>query len=424
MSKSAFVFYVILSSSLAQKQGTEISENFPNNYPNSLDKNYTIKADDTFVIEFSSFDLEDHSTCLYDWVMIIDGDGSVLMPSKCGSEIPAPVTTNTNTAVVIFHSDHSVNKPGFRLQWKTVASVKSGIIITGGYDAATGSLTGSTSSELFNPSTGKTCFIEHLPEPKYGHSLDQLGDGSLVACGGYLSSSAKNCVRFEGSAPHGVWTDYSTLVNKRYWHTSFVSQGQILLMGGGVKYKWSTTELVKEGEKYKLQRSTVRACGINDGSSVIVTGGYYVLKTVSRYNLEGFIENMPTLITGRYDHGCGLFINQDNTKIYVVAGGYTGSTPYLRSTELLSVAASAWEAGQDLPDRGLAYVASVSLSRAVVIMGGYCSSKECPETGRYRAEIISFNGTWNNVGTLKVPRRDHAASVFTVPKEMDITECN
>jgi len=128
MSKSAFVFYVILSSSLAQKQGTEISENFPNNYPNSLDKNYTIKADDTFVIEFSSFDLEDHSTCLYDWVMIIDGDGSVLMPSKCGSEIPAPVTTNTNTAVVMFHSDGSETRQGFKLKWSTVAPVQSDCI--------------------------------------------------------------------------------------------------------------------------------------------------------------------------------------------------------------------------------------------------------------------------------------------------------
>jgi len=128
MSKSAFVFYVILSFSLAQKQGIETSENFPNNYPNSLDKNYTIEADDTFVIEFSSFDLEYHPSCSFDWVKIVDGDGSVLLPEKCGSEIPAPVTTNTNKAVVIFHSDGSETKQGFKLKWNTatIASVKSG----------------------------------------------------------------------------------------------------------------------------------------------------------------------------------------------------------------------------------------------------------------------------------------------------------
>ena len=70
--------------------------------------------------------LKAHGTCSYDWVMIVDGDGSVLLPKKCGSEIPAPVTTNTNTAVVMFHSDGSETKQGFKLKWSTVAPVQSG----------------------------------------------------------------------------------------------------------------------------------------------------------------------------------------------------------------------------------------------------------------------------------------------------------
>ena len=52
-----------------------------------------------------------------------------------------------------------------------------------------------------------------------------------------------------------------------------------------------------------------------------------------------------------------------------MAGGHVGDYRYLRSTELLSATASAWEAGQDLPDRGLYYPASVSLDKAVVILG-------------------------------------------------------
>jgi len=293
-----------------------------------------------------------------------------------------------------------------------------GIVITGGFNRGNSLVT----TELFNPLTGKTCSIKDLPVGRYYHTLDQLEDGSLVACGGQGDSIStyKTCVRFEGSAPLGEWTDYSTLVYMRYYHTSFVYQGKILLMGGGGSYK--TTELVGEGEKYNLQQDTVHACGINDGSSVIVTGGYGSgighLKTVSRYNLEGFMENMPSLITARNGHGCGSFTNEDNIKVYVVAGGYEGSTPYLRSTELLSATASAWEAGQDLPDRGLASMASVSLDKAVVILGGYCF-KDCPSGQEYRREIISFNGTWKKIGSLTGGRSSAAASLFTVPEEME-----
>jgi len=292
-----------------------------------------------------------------------------------------------------------------------------GIVITGGFYGGT-----LVTTELFIPSTGKTCSIKDLPVGRYYHTLDQLEDGSLVACGGQGDSSTqKSCLRFEGSAPHGEWTDYSTLVYDRYTHTSFAYQGKILMMGGSGSRK--TTELVREGEKYNLQQDTRYACGINDGSSVIVTGGIdgsSRLKTVSRYNLEGFMESMPSLITARSSHGCGSFTNQDNIKVYVVAGGSVGNTPYLRSTELLSATASAWEAGQDLPDRGLSSLTSVSLDKSFVILGGYCY-KDCPSDQKYRSEILSFDGTWKKKGSLTGGRSGAAASLFTVPQEM---ECN
>ena len=126
-----------------------------------------------------------------------------------------------------------------------------GIVITGGHGITEAAL----STELFDPSTGKTCTLKQLPGARWFYSLDQLEDGSLVACGGAESSSNyKSCVRFEGSAPHGAWTNYSTLVQDRYYHTSFVSQGKILLMGG--EFNKKTTEIVGEGETYNLQQDT------------------------------------------------------------------------------------------------------------------------------------------------------------------------
>jgi len=121
MSKlTTFVFLVILSHSMAAKQGTITSENYPNSYPDKFRRIYTINADGKFVIKFTDFVLEDPSswTFCYDWVMIKDGVGSILLDKTCGSEIPPPITSKTNTAKVIFYTDHSETARGFSLDWE------------------------------------------------------------------------------------------------------------------------------------------------------------------------------------------------------------------------------------------------------------------------------------------------------------------
>ena len=41
--------------------------------------------------------------------------------------------------------------------------------------------------------------------------------------------------------------------------------------------------------------------------SVVITGGRETLTTVSRYNDQGWLEDLPELITGRYFHACAEF---------------------------------------------------------------------------------------------------------------------
>merc|ERR1712212_185049 len=130
----ALIFLVILSCSMAAKQGTITSENYPNNYPDYFERNYTINADGKFVIKFSDFVIEDpwKSSC-FDWVIIKDGDGSILLDKTCGSEIPPPITSKTNTAKVFFRTDHNTNATGFSLDWEVVESGKSGTITSENY---------------------------------------------------------------------------------------------------------------------------------------------------------------------------------------------------------------------------------------------------------------------------------------------------
>ena len=51
------------------------------------------------------------------------------------------------------------------------------------------------------------------------------------------------------------------------------------------------------------------ACGIPLEDSVIVTGGYDTFNTVSVYNVEGWLEDLPPLNTGRFHHACSSYLS-------------------------------------------------------------------------------------------------------------------
>ena len=61
------------------------------------------------------------------------------------------------------------------------------------------------------------------------------------------------------------------------------------------------------------------ACAIPDiiTDSVFITGGVYSLQMVSRYDLLGWVEDLPQLIEGRNNHGCGSYLRVDGTQVSI-----------------------------------------------------------------------------------------------------------
>ena len=104
-----------------------MSPKHPSNYPEDQDKEFPISVEDGFVVElwFTAFNLEFHESCDYDWVMVVDGDGSVLLDKSCGKNIPARITSRTQSLTLQFHSDESENLPGFRAKYKQVINIPS-----------------------------------------------------------------------------------------------------------------------------------------------------------------------------------------------------------------------------------------------------------------------------------------------------------
>merc|ERR1711962_1656645 len=119
------------------QQSGEIKSPFhPKNYPSNWNKTYDLEVASGSAIEltFESFDLErPHSTrgCIWDWVEVFDGDGTVLMKRSCGRGLDRPeglqreemkkVTSRSHRMSVEFHSDRRVTGTGFLAKWKKVA---------------------------------------------------------------------------------------------------------------------------------------------------------------------------------------------------------------------------------------------------------------------------------------------------------------
>ena len=57
------------------------------------------------------------------------------------------------------------------------------------------------------------------------------------------------------------------------------------------------------------------ACLINEGDSFLLTGGYGVYNTVSRYSMKGWIGDLKGLIQGRIFHGCTQFGGSMDRKV-------------------------------------------------------------------------------------------------------------
>jgi len=95
------------------------SPNYPSVYPHNLEEtwNLEVTSGQKIMLTFESFDLESHSSCVYDYVKISFGS---VEEKYCGSSKPSPIISSGNTMTVVFHSDYSVNRNGFKATWEAV----------------------------------------------------------------------------------------------------------------------------------------------------------------------------------------------------------------------------------------------------------------------------------------------------------------
>uniref|UniRef100_A0A6A7FUH2 Cubilin n=1 Tax=Hirondellea gigas TaxID=1518452 RepID=A0A6A7FUH2_9CRUS len=118
---------------LTGPHGVIESPNFPLDYPHHRNCSWTIRAPrgNSITVAFSHFDVEDtinaaSTTCHYDYVEVRVGSQSdssrTVKGHFCGARVPHPVSSGPGMDImeVVFLSDYSVAKNGFRAEWLIV----------------------------------------------------------------------------------------------------------------------------------------------------------------------------------------------------------------------------------------------------------------------------------------------------------------
>ncbi|KAM4718445.1 cubilin [Anableps anableps] len=112
-------------------EGILMSPNWPNNYANNRQCIYliTLPPGEKVALNFTNMDLENYNGCSFDYVEVRDGrlETDPLIGKYCGSTLPAPILSSSNSLWIRFKSDNSVSRAGFR----AVYSAACGGILSG-----------------------------------------------------------------------------------------------------------------------------------------------------------------------------------------------------------------------------------------------------------------------------------------------------
>merc|ERR1711892_140161 len=274
--------------------------------------------------------------------------------------------------------------------------------------------------EVFDPSLGKSCLLsQHLPDTRMSHTMDDD-----LLCGGLWVKSQDTqttCLRF--STEDDSWTYSHTLDHKRVGHSSWITNKGLLLMGGW--YSDTTTELLSlEGGQgvpsFEMEYRTKYACAIPDldGHSVVLAGGGFHeddSKRVSRYNIHGFVEDMPQLTVGRMDLGCGSYQRDDGTQVMLVAGGMLSTGIHTATTEILVGNSKTWKTVGPLPDlphnrEGYGGIKSAKLSNTLYVSGGIDGIYEHDEILEWKDDTEE----WVEIGRMTSTRSFHSMAPITL----------
>jgi len=167
------------------------------------------------------------------------------------------------------------------------------------------------------------------------------------------------------------------------------------------------------------------ACAIATEEAIIITGGdtyegYLASSTrVIQYDINGTKTLLPKLNSKRSDHACGSYMDANNKRVLIVAGGASHS-----STEILFEGHDTWQYRRRLPF-DLQDLAAATINNQFYVFGGEMQNDAFGNVLEASNEIYKFNpdegnlGVWELVGQMKEKRQDLGVSLVKLSDVID-----
>lgn len=104
--------------------GDVTSPGYPDYYPSRKDCvwHFMTTPGHRIKLVFNEFEMEPHQECAYDHIVLYDGHSTEAntLGRFCGSKVPHPIVASTNEMYMVFKSDASVQRKGFKASHTTV----------------------------------------------------------------------------------------------------------------------------------------------------------------------------------------------------------------------------------------------------------------------------------------------------------------
>jgi len=275
------------------------------------------------------------------------------------------------------------------------------------------------SVEVLNNDGTPLCMLSDLPNERLLHTMN-----NDMLCGGGNELPMASCLQYTD----GGWKEYTSYTHKKkIYHVSWLRpDGGVQLIGGwvaGRQEEHDPTVIVKGSSSkpgFKTKHHTENACAIQLDEYVVITGGQqsrvnlHGASFVTKYDTNGWIEDLPELNTGRLGHGCAHFYNNLNELVYLVAGGLSDlsgleADELLASTEIMVEGSSYWTTPLNLPN-AIEGLVGISVNNQVFMIGGIQRLAEEPQS-----QILKYDtdqNDWLEVGKMNIPRNYHAATLM------------
>ena len=279
------------------------------------------------------------------------------------------------------------------------------VLITGGYNGTAYVAT----AELFDPAAGTNGNFNStgsMSTSRANHTATLLADGTVLVAGGQ-SGSAKSTILdsaqiYDPATGLFAATNGSLSVGRRYHSATLLSDGRVLIAGGGTTdtttnsaaiYIPATGTFTALSATMASPRNSHAAVLLNDGR-VLLTGGYNVstiLASAEIFDPAGagtFSATASPMASGRVNHTATRLLNGK----VLIAGGYISFSTTSASGELFNTAAGGSFVAAGTMTSARAYHSAVTLNNGkVLISGGTAASYALFSTELYDPAAIKVS---------------------------------